>query len=69
MITEIGFVAGDIWRILDEKGSMKLSKVIKQVSHPEDLTLMAVGWLCREGHVTIVEKAHDRILELRKRNV
>lgn len=68
MITEIGFVAGDVWRILDEKGSVKLSNVIKQLSHPKDLTLMAVGWLCREGHVIIIGKNNDRFLELRKRN-
>ncbi len=68
MITEIGLVAGEIWRLLDEKGCVRLSKAIKQLSYSEDLTLMAVGWLCREGHVIIIKENNERILELRRKS-
>lgn len=67
MITEIGFAAGDIWKLLDQKERLELAEVMKQIPRSKELILMALGWLCREGHVIIVQKNNDRFLELRKR--
>lgn len=70
MITEIGLAAGDLWRLLDEKGPLELSKAIEQTPHSEELMLMAIGWLCREGHVLITNRDGKLFVELRsgKRN-
>ena len=66
MITEIGIKAGEIWKLLDQKERLELSEIMKQISRSKELTLMALGWLCREGHVIIIEKDNKRFIELRK---
>ena len=53
MITEIGIVAGDIWHQLDRKGKLSASDLVKSTGRDRDLVLMGLGWLAREGHVTI----------------
>ena len=53
MITEIGIAAGDIWHYLDEKGSATLDQLTQGIKKPRELLLMSLGWLAREGHVTL----------------
>ena len=53
MITEIGIVAGEIWHFLDQHGEASLSVLIKGIDKPRDNVLMSLGWLAREGHVTL----------------
>ena len=53
MITEIGIAAGDIWHYLDEKGSATIDQLTRGIGKPRDLLLMSLGWLAREGHVTL----------------
>ncbi len=53
MITEIGIAAGDIWHYLDEKGSATLDQLVAGIKQPRDLLLMSLGWLAREGHVSV----------------
>jgi hypothetical protein len=53
MITEIGIAAGDIWHFLDKKGSATLDQLVKGIGKPKELLLMSLGWLGREGHVTL----------------
>lgn len=53
MITDIGIVAGDIWHYLDEHGKVSLPQLIKGVGKQKEVILMSLGWLAREGHVTI----------------
>lgn len=68
MITEIGFTAGDIWKLLDQKERLELSEVVKQIPRSKELILMALGWLCREGHVLLNQKEKQTFVELRNRN-
>jgi Winged helix-turn-helix domain (DUF2582) len=65
MIMEIGIVAGDIWHYLDENGSVSLENLVKGISKPQNLVLMGLGWLAREGHV-IVENSGEYRVSLRK---
>lgn len=67
MITEIGFAAGDIWKLLDQKERLELSDVMKQIPHRKELALMALGWLCREGHVLVTQQGSKIFLELRSK--
>ncbi len=53
MITEIGIAAGDIWHYLDERGNATLDQLAKGIGKPRELLLMSLGWLAREGHVTL----------------
>ena len=45
----IGYAAGDVWGALHGKGWQTLAAVKKATDCPSDLTLMAIGWLAREG--------------------
>ena len=53
MITEIGIAAGDIWHYLDKPDQATLDELVKGIKKPKDLVLMSLGWLAREGHVTL----------------
>ena len=53
MIMEIGIVAGEIWHYLDSKKSATEDEIIKSLKRPRELVLMSLGWLAREGHVTL----------------
>jgi hypothetical protein len=67
MIMEIGIVAGDIWHYLDENGNVKLEDLISGVNKPRNLVLMGLGWLAREGHVTVLEGADGCRISLREK--
>jgi hypothetical protein len=45
----IGYAAGDVWGALHGKGWQTLAAIKKATDCPSDLTLMAIGWLAREG--------------------
>lgn len=66
MITEIGIVAGEIWHYLDKHGEASLSELVAGIHQPRDVTLMSVGWLAREGHVTLKRDGKDYRASLRK---
>ena len=66
MITEIGIVAGDIWHFLDEHGEVTLSALVKGIDRPRDNILMSLGWLAREGHVTLQQIDRDYKINLKK---
>lgn len=53
MIMEIGIVAGEIWHFLDEKQKASVSELTQGLKRPRELVLMSLGWLAREGHVTL----------------
>lgn len=65
MITEIGIVAGEIWHFLDEKKACNLKDLVKALGRDQDLTLMSLGWLAREGHVIVEKKEPDYKITLR----
>ena len=45
----IGHAAGEVWGALHGQGWQTLAAVKKAVEGPADVTLMAIGWLSREG--------------------
>lgn len=53
MITEIGITAGHIWHYLDEKKQASLDELVKSIGEKREMILMSLGWLAREGHVTL----------------
>ena len=59
MITEIGITAGDIWHYLEKHGSADLNQLLRSISGPKDLILMSLGWLAREGHITLGDAASN----------
>ena len=66
MITEIGIVAGEIWHFLDEHGEVTLYEMTKGIDKPRNTILMSLGWLAREGHITLTQEGADYRISLRK---
>lgn len=67
MITELGIAAGDIWHTLDQHGESTLSALVESLDKPRDIILMSLGWLAREGHVSLWAEGSDyRVSFLRK---
>lgn len=66
MITEIGITAGEIWKLLDKESPLEFQDLLQKVPGGEDIGLMALGWLCREGHVLIGLKDGKIYVQLKK---
>jgi len=65
MITQIGMAAGAIWQFLDERGTSLFSQMAEELPDSSELLLMALGWLAREGHVTVSPDGADYRVALR----
>ena len=66
MITQIGITAGEIWHYLDKNGEVDLEKMVVDLKKDDKLTLMSIGWLAREGHVSITDTDGKSLVALRK---
>lgn len=53
MIIQIGIIAGDIWHYLESNETATLDLLVKETDKPRELVLMSLGWLAREGHITL----------------
>ncbi|MBU1121182.1 MAG: winged helix-turn-helix domain-containing protein [Candidatus Omnitrophica bacterium] len=55
MITRIGIVAGEIWHLLERKRqeNAALFDLAENIKEPQEIILMSLGWLAREGHVVL----------------
>ncbi len=67
MIMEIGIVAGEIWHYLDEKNKATVDELAKGIKRPRELVLMSLGWLAREGHVTLGTPESGYLASLNRR--
>jgi hypothetical protein len=64
MITEIGITAGDIWHYLDKHESATLEQMVREIKSPRELILMSLGWLAREGHVSLGDQKSGYLARL-----
>src|SRR5437879_11789890 len=67
MEAEIGDAAGAIWQYLDEHGVTTLSKLRQGTKLPDQLLLLGVGWLAREGKLRLVREGRTVRVELTER--
>lgn len=65
MITEIGIVAGEIWHFLDKKKVVELEQLFGGIDKADEIILMSLGWLAREGHVIIKHDQNSYRISLR----
>lgn len=62
MMEQIGQSAGQIWSYLNEKGESTLNKMKKDLDLAGNFAELGLGWLAREGKVTIEKKgAHTKV--------
>lgn len=67
MITRIGIIAGEIWDLLDKEEKISLSEIFNCLKYQKDQVLMSIGWLAREGHITLEKTGEDFQISLRKK--
>lgn len=65
MVTQIGITAGEIWHYLDKHGESDLKKLLSDIEKDENLILMSLGWLAREGHISLTLSADKTMVSLR----
>ncbi|NLX94938.1 MAG: winged helix-turn-helix domain-containing protein [Rhodopirellula sp.] len=64
-ITRIGETAGLVWRALTDNGPLTITKLVTAVGEPREAVMQALGWLAREGKISIAEDGRKRIISLR----
>jgi hypothetical protein len=67
MEAEIGDAAGAIWQYLDEHGVTTLSKLRQGTRLPDQLLLLGIGWLAREGKLQLVREGRTVKIDLKER--
>ena len=55
----IGDAAGEVWRLLTENDELTLAAIKKAADNSGDTTLMAIGWLAREGKLRFETKGRS----------
>jgi hypothetical protein len=63
-VDQIGEVAGQVWHCLSANESKSFAQLAKQIDAPRDQVMQAVGWLAREGKVSITENGRSRSVSL-----
>ncbi len=66
MEREIGDGAGMIWQYLHERGAATLGRLRQGTKLSDQILLMGVSWLAREGKVSIVQQGRTVKLSLRE---
>ncbi len=58
-LSEVGDTAGKVWHILDQKGSLTIAKLVKEIDAPRNVIMQALGWLAREDKIEIEEDGRN----------
>jgi len=64
-IEQIGDTAGLVWHALDGREPLSLAKLVELIDAPRDIVMQAIGWLAREGKISIEKTSRGRIVSLR----
>jgi hypothetical protein len=64
-LEQIGDTAGVVWHHLNDQGPRTLSQLAKEVDSPRDVIMQSVGWLAREGKVSIEDDRGKKTVSLR----
>ena len=62
--TEVGHTAGDVWQLLDNNGPLSLTEIVKMIDAPRDQVMQSIGWLAREGKLTVRTEGRRKIASL-----
>jgi hypothetical protein len=63
-VERIGEVSGQVWHCLSSTESKSYAQLAKEIDAPRDQVMQAVGWLAREGKLTINENGRSRSVSL-----
>ena len=62
--TEVGHMAGDVWQLLDNNGPLSITEIVKMIDAPRDQVMQSIGWLAREGKLTVRTEGRRKIASL-----
>ena len=65
-VLNIGRMAGRIWHELNINGDMSVSALVRRIGSPRDYVMEGIGWLSREGKISIHEEGRIRLVSLIK---
>lgn len=65
MVEKIGINAGKVWSELDAAGNQNVKEVKKATKLTDKDLYAALGWLAREGKISLVEDGKDLIVSLK----
>jgi len=63
---DIGRAAGRVWTYLEANGRSSVSRVARSVEGGQQLALMALGWLAREGKLSFEQDGRQRLVSLKQ---
>ena len=66
MQAEIDRAAGTIWRYLNERGEITLSKLKQGAKLPDQLLFAGIGWLAREEKLNFTTEGRSVRVSLRE---
>ncbi|HHW80552.1 MAG TPA: winged helix-turn-helix domain-containing protein [Bacteroidales bacterium] len=64
MVEKIGIDAGKVWTKLEEEGRMNVRSLRNAIKLTERDTFAAIGWLAKEGKLTLEKDGRDFYVEL-----
>ena len=64
MLEKIGTKAGKVWTLLDEAGTQNVKDLKKSSKLTDKDLYAALGWLAREGKVTLTEDEKELFVAL-----
>ncbi|HAR38795.1 MAG: hypothetical protein A2W86_04655 [Bacteroidetes bacterium GWD2_45_23] len=64
MIEKIGNNAGKVWTVLDEAGRQNVKEVKKTTKLTDKDLYAAIGWLAREGKISLEEAEKELYITL-----
>jgi len=64
MIERIGTNAGKVWTVLDEAGRQNVKEVKKTTKLTDKDLYAAIGWLAREGKISLEEIEKELYISL-----
>ena len=62
---EIGELSGQIWKVLDDKGTITLTQLKKSIDSNDFLIGAALGWLAREDKVELQQSGKSVKISLK----
>lgn len=62
---QIGETAGNVWRVLAEQGGQTVAGIKKSIDAPDDVILLALGWLAREDKLAFETSGRSVTVSLR----
>jgi hypothetical protein len=66
LVPRVGQIAGRVWRLLNSEGELSIASLSRRLDERTQSVVMAVGWLAREGKITLRIKGTTTLVSLKE---